>query len=37
MPLADIEALSEDLRLLMLRARQQALRLKQLGGLPAPA
>ncbi len=37
MPLADIEALSEELRLLMLRAHQQALRLKQLGSLPAPA
>lgn len=37
MPLADIEALPDDLRLLMLRAHQQALRLKQLGGLPVPA
>jgi hypothetical protein len=37
MPLADIDALPEELWVLMLRARQQALRLKQLGGLPAPA
>jgi hypothetical protein len=37
MPLADIEALPAELSLLMLRARQQALRLKQLGDLPVPA
>jgi hypothetical protein len=37
MPLGDIEALPEELRLLMLRAHQQALRLKQYGGLPVPA
>ena len=37
MPLADIEALPEELRLLMLRAHQQALRIKQSGGLPVPA
>jgi ectoine hydroxylase-related dioxygenase (phytanoyl-CoA dioxygenase family) len=34
MPLADIEALPEELSLLMLRARQQALRLKQLDAAP---
>jgi len=37
MPLADIEALPDEFRLLMLRAHQQALRIKQSGGLPVPA
>ena len=37
MPLADIEALPPELRLLMLRAHQQALRIKQLDSLPVSA